>query len=56
MKPEKKLGSSKKSTKISKKKGNNNLIIIAVAAVVLIGAYALMTGDSQKTDTKKTPG
>ena len=51
MKPEKKLEDAKKSKKRPKKKGNNNIVIIAVAAVILIGAFVLLTGDSQKTAT-----
>ena len=54
MKPEKKLENVKIRTKTHKNKGNNNTLIIAVAAIILIGAYALLTGDSQKTDIKNT--
>jgi len=54
MKPEKKLDNAKKSKKIPKKKGNYNIVIIAVAAIILIGAYALLTGSSQKTEPQKT--
>jgi hypothetical protein len=54
MKPEKKLENVKIRTKTHKNKGNNNTLIIAVAAIILMGAYALLTGDSQKTDTNKT--
>lgn len=54
MKPEKKTENLKIRTKTPKNKGNKNLLIIAVAAIILIGAYVLLTGDSQKTDTKNT--
>jgi hypothetical protein len=54
MKPEKKLENVKIRTKTPKKKGNNNILVIAIAVIILIGAYVLLAGDSQKTDTKKT--
>ncbi len=55
MKPEKKTINEKTSNKIQKKKtGNNTIVIIAVAAIILIGAYALLTEGTQKTEPKNT--
>jgi hypothetical protein len=50
MKPEKKIDNIKKHKKIPKKKGFNNILIIAIAAIILIGAFVLLTGNSQKTE------
>lgn len=51
MKPEKKA----KSVKVYKKKGNNTLIIGVIAVLLLAGiAYAVLSGDPQTKETKKT--
>ena len=50
MKPEKKIDNIQKHKKIPKKKGFNNILIIAIAAIILIGAFVLLTGNSQKTE------
>lgn len=54
MKPENKTINGKKKKQIQKKSGNNTIVIIAIAAIILIGAYALLTGGTQKTEPKNT--
>lgn len=55
MKPEKKSENVRTRTNTPRNKGNNNnILIIAVAAIILIGAYALLIGDQQKTEQNLT--